>query len=1004
MANGVNKGVRFAPDVQKQAILIINGENYEKNSYSTILIIVLVFDVNQLFSQNNDKPDHPNSNDPESWEAYLGDGSTCEKIEDDTTPFTLGTAPDGYMWSLLIINAGKPGPGRSEVFENPSPGEYVNSQTEDVSHAITCKLELASVGNFVWVDENEDGFQDQGESGESDVTVSLYKNGDVHTTTHTDENGKYLFTDLKPGDDYVYKVKFELPTGYEFTTQGAGGSAESETDSKADEDTGFTAEFTLEPGEEGLNQDAGLIPVEPEEPEEPLNLNLTFIQECPQPGPQEDWEATWRVRNSNDINVDYTVDRYGSSENPIVTGTADPGDNFFTTEWGSQTLILKWDDGIGGTGEVTKDGGDTFIDQSDEKCALEPASVGNFVWHDKNGNGIQDEGEPGIDGVTINLYDANGAKLETTTTAGGGAYLFDAIDITDINGDEFQIEFELPDGYQFTRPNQGDDPEKDSDAIPGNQIAENDNGSENGVTDVFTLMPGQDRTDQDAGLIETTTTIELSGACYRMLSSPAQTTYSNMLENIWTQGRGIDAPGKENHIKAGEPNVLLWDTAAEWSEPENGAAKGDGSNLWTFPTNLNDEELTAGSGFLLGMYDPYFLDLDDPGTEVEGPYEINVNGNEHGSGNANGVVIAPVNQNVGGWILAGNPYYTSIDINQVIQESSGLNGVIYIWDRQRDLDGFNGWRTFSVGNGNGLEDAGEIANGQVHPYQGFFVQTGEENPELKFTNNAKASNAEFYGKERAQANRVRLKMTGERGAATTWLVFSESGSFDKLSYDAYEMDPMSSEYVTISSRKNDGTLFDIGYYPNPTEDFEIPIAVETSIPGKYTITASDLNLSMSHDLYFVDRETNTTVLIDDSFSYEFSINRDVAKVVSPDEDRCSMGVTQMSKSAGEDRFMITTKASANVDNDLPQDVRLKQNYPNPFNPTTSIQYVLPESANVTLEVFNMLGQRVASIADGQQSAGTHTVDFDASNLTSGVYIYRLTAGSTVINKRMTLVK
>ncbi|MCH8567936.1 MAG: family 16 glycosylhydrolase [Balneolales bacterium] len=90
--------------------------------------------------------------------------------------------------------------------------------------------------------------------------------------------------------------------------------------------------------------------------------------------------------------------------------------------------------------------------------------------------------------------------------------------------------------------------------------------------------------------------------------------------------------------------------------------------------------------------------------------------------------------------------------------------------------------------------------------------------------------------------------------------------------------------------------------------------------------------------------------------------------------------------------------------ETPNRIELKQNYPNPFNPTTQIEYTLPDAAPVVLEVFNMMGQRIATLVDGTQSAGSHTVSFDASNLSSGIYLYRLTSGSQVLTQKMTLVK
>ena len=83
---------------------------------------------------------------------------------------------------------------------------------------------------------------------------------------------------------------------------------------------------------------------------------------------------------------------------------------------------------------------------------------------------------------------------------------------------------------------------------------------------------------------------------------------------------------------------------------------------------------------------------------------------------------------------------------------------------------------------------------------------------------------------------------------------------------------------------------------------------------------------------------------------------------------------------------------------------LNQNYPNPFNPSTQIQYALPEATQVTLEVFNSVGQKVMELVNGQQSAGYHTATFNASGLSSGVYFYKLSTSSFINTKKMLLIK
>ena len=81
-----------------------------------------------------------------------------------------------------------------------------------------------------------------------------------------------------------------------------------------------------------------------------------------------------------------------------------------------------------------------------------------------------------------------------------------------------------------------------------------------------------------------------------------------------------------------------------------------------------------------------------------------------------------------------------------------------------------------------------------------------------------------------------------------------------------------------------------------------------------------------------------------------------------------------------------------------------QNYPNPFNPTTAISYQLSAVSHVTLKVYDVLGREVATLVNEKQDAGTHVVTFDGSHLSSGVYFYRITAGTFIATKKLVLMK
>ncbi|MCB0259741.1 MAG: T9SS type A sorting domain-containing protein, partial [Calditrichaeota bacterium] len=93
-----------------------------------------------------------------------------------------------------------------------------------------------------------------------------------------------------------------------------------------------------------------------------------------------------------------------------------------------------------------------------------------------------------------------------------------------------------------------------------------------------------------------------------------------------------------------------------------------------------------------------------------------------------------------------------------------------------------------------------------------------------------------------------------------------------------------------------------------------------------------------------------------------------------------------------------------LDNAVPESFRLYQNYPNPFNPATTIAFDLPESGKVKLTVFDVLGREVKTLLNGRRNAGSYEVSFDASDLASGVYIYRLSTQQRALARRMLLVK
>jgi hypothetical protein len=106
---------------------------------------------------------------------------------------------------------------------------------------------------------------------------------------------------------------------------------------------------------------------------------------------------------------------------------------------------------------------------------------------------------------------------------------------------------------------------------------------------------------------------------------------------------------------------------------------------------------------------------------------------------------------------------------------------------------------------------------------------------------------------------------------------------------------------------------------------------------------------------------------------------------------------------GDDRGALPMMTS--IDDDLtPNRFFVANNFPNPFNASTTIQYSLPIDADITIEIYNLLGQKIDVLYNGNQQAGNHSLIWDASAVSSGVYFYNINAGDYNISKRCLLLK
>ncbi|MFQ5401212.1 MAG: SdrD B-like domain-containing protein, partial [Anaerolineae bacterium] len=284
----------------------------------------------------------------------------------------------------------------------------------------------AAIGDYVWEDANTNGIQDGGETGIAGVNVNLYDGtGGLVGSASTDTNGYYGFDRLTPGD---YFVEFVLPTGYQFTPQDQG--TDDSVDSDANTSDGRTNVTNLIAGENDTSWDAGLY--------RPASIGDYIWEDSNLNGIQEFGE--FGIAGVSVLLRDGT--------GGLVASTVTDGNGFYLftnlmpgyynievvppTSNYRFTLPDQGSDDLSDS-DVDPNTGETAVTQlvSGENDAswdggmYQVGTIGDTVWYDiLDANGVQDVGEPGVPGATVNLFDSGGNLIASAVTDLAGQYLF----------------------------------------------------------------------------------------------------------------------------------------------------------------------------------------------------------------------------------------------------------------------------------------------------------------------------------------------------------------------------------------------------------------------------------------------------------------------------------------------------------------------------------------------------------------------------------------------------
>ncbi len=440
-------------------------------------------------------------------------------------PTTAGatTATTGDLETSIDSNAALGGSGTAYGFNSfprmsvPALAAGTNDMSFDVGF-----LEAVAVGDYVWIDADGDGVQDAGELPLPGVKVALLDtNGDPVTgadgtplTATTDVNGYYVFDRISPGD---YRMQFVLPDGYAFTTQGSGAGA---SDSNPDRVTGITPVFTVTLGVDPTSGtvadtdastiaafvnptiDAGVVPVVSIGDYVWFDTNNDGVQD-PSDVPLQGVKLVLVDLSDNPV-----LDAFGNPVEPVYTD-ANGFYEFKNLPVGAYKVIATTplglspvSPGVGGDDSVDSSTGSATSANLTEPGASDrsldfgfwapyppPVSLGDRVWLDTDGDGVQDPGELGIAGATLTLTDPFGNPVTDVlgnpvgpiTTGADGAYFFEGLP-----AGQYQVHITYPPGYGPTTAEAGEDTSADSSTTTATSVV---------------LTPGQHDLSLDFGVV-----------------------------------------------------------------------------------------------------------------------------------------------------------------------------------------------------------------------------------------------------------------------------------------------------------------------------------------------------------------------------------------------------------------------------------------------------------------------------------------------------------------------
>jgi hypothetical protein len=449
---------------------------------------------------------------------------------------------------------------------------------------------------------------------------------------------------------------------------------------------------------------------------------------------------------------------------------------------------------------------------------------------------------------------------------------------------------------------------------------------------------------------------------FRMMSSPvAGTVYDDILDPLWIQGM------TNGDVTSGDANVWTYDAA---------------NTEWDALSNLNTASLTAGQGFLVYV----FSDVDNDGDD-DLPVYLSVSGTENSA-------TTNISTSASKWNLLGNPFEATIDADQLFTDNSNYTSTVYVYDDANSQ--YNAWDGTT----------GDLSNGLIAPYQGFWIQSGASGTSFDFTSDCKSSTGgTFYRTMNDSTGSMSFTISAGDYTDKAFVSFMNNGG-------AYKLLPMSPSERVVGISYAEGNGLDINNLPYSHEgSISIPLDVMyLTLDEDYNFVTNENAVTMSWDLSSLPETVTSLTLTDNTSGSSFDLDEQ-SEVTFTTVEKGSFpaygaGGVNIYPEVGESQFTLTVAygSAGVVDEPVPTEFALYPAYPNPFNPSTMISFDVPELQNVSVQIFNITGQLIETLINGNIENGKHEVLWNAGNLPSGIYFVQLKSGDKTITQKLTFLK